>query len=102
MCILFAHLVVQGIRSLVMTIMNGWKFQCANTTCLLIATVSASNIRNCQTACLAQAQCQAASFQQLTSSCKLLSNVPNQNNNMSADSAIVSMIVMSGTRVPSG
>ena len=58
-----------------MSIMTGWQFQCTNTTCLPFITVTTSSIRECQFTCLAQVQCQAASFQQTTSSCKLFANI---------------------------
>jgi len=82
--------------------MNGWQFQCANTTCLPFITVAALSLRSCQINCVAQVQCQAASFQQATSSCKLFANIQNQNGNMFADVETITMIVMSGTRMPPG
>ncbi len=85
-----------------MSIMTGWQFQCTNTTCLPFFTVTTSDIRECQLACLAQVQCQAASFQQTTSSCKLFANIQNQNGNMFADVDTITMIVMSETRMPPG
>jgi hypothetical protein len=85
-----------------MSIMSGWQFQCTNTTCLPFVTVTTSDIRDCQLTCLAQVQCQAASFQQTTSSCKLFTNIQNQNGNMFADVETVTMIVMSETQMPLG
>ena len=85
-----------------MSIMTGWEFQCANTTCLPFVTVPTSSTRDCQLTCLAQVQCQAASFQQTTSSCKLFANIQNQNDNLFADVETITMIVMSGTRMPPG
>ena len=100
--VLIGSLVAQDIRSLKMSIMTGWQFQCANTTCLPFVTVTEPSIRDCQITCLAQVQCQAASFQQTTSSCKLFVNIQNQNGNMFADVETVTMIVISGTRMPLG
>jgi hypothetical protein len=85
-----------------MSIMTGWQFQCVNTTCLPFVAATASSLRKCQITCLAQVQCQAASFQQATSNCKLFANIQNQIGNMFADVEIVTMIVMSGTRMPPG
>jgi hypothetical protein len=85
-----------------MSIMTGWQFQCVNTTCLPFVTFDASDVRECQIACLAQAQCQAASFQQSTAICKLFSSIQNQSNNLIAQMETVTMIVMTETRIPSG
>jgi hypothetical protein len=99
---LIAQSVTQDIRSFSMSKMTGWQFQCATTTCLPFVTVTVSRICDCQTACLAQVQCQAASFQQSTSNCELFTNIKNQDENMSADVETVTMIVISGTRMPPG
>jgi len=99
---LIAQSVTQDIRSFSMSIMTGWQFQCATTTCLPFVTVTVSSISECQTTCLAQVQCQAASFQQSTSNCELFTDRRNQDENMSADVETVTMIVISGTRMPPG
>ncbi len=100
--ILITKSVAQDTRSFSMSIMTGWQFQCATTTCLPFVTVTVSRISECQTTCLAQVQCQAASFQQSTSNCELFTNIKNQDENMSADVETVTMIVISGTRMPPG
>ncbi len=97
-----AQLVAQDMRSTVMSIMTGWQFQCATTTCLPSVTVVVSSVRRCQMACLAQIQCQAASFQQSTSTCEIFTDIGNQNGNMMAHVETVTMIVNSGTRMPPG
>jgi hypothetical protein len=97
-----ARLVAENMRSFRMSIMTGWQFKCAQTTCLPFASVTTSNVRRCQIACLAQVQCQAVSFQQSTSNCELFANIPNQNGNMVAQVEIVTMIVIDETRMPPG
>lgn len=100
--ILIVWLVAQDIHSFQMSILTGWQFQCANTTCIPFVTTPASSIRACQINCLAQVQCQAASFEQTTSSCELFANIQNQSGNMFANVEITTMIVISGTRMPPG
>ena len=100
--IFITQLVAQDIHSLEMSVAIGWQFQCANTTCLNFANVNASDIRECQLACLAQVQCQATSFQQTISSCQLFSNFSSQNNNLLVDVNTVAMVVLDGTRMSSG
>jgi hypothetical protein len=102
MFILIEQSVAQDMRSTVMSIMTGWQFQCATTTCLPFVTVTVSSVRRCQMACLAQVQCQAASFQQSTSTCELFTDISNQDENMSAHVETVTMIVIYGTRMPPG
>lgn len=99
---LFEQSGTYDIRSFTMSIMTGWKFQCASITCLPFITIHVLNARSCQTSCLAQVQCQAASFEKSISSCELFANVWNQNNNVSADADTITMIVEAGTRMPLG
>ncbi|CAF0780894.1 unnamed protein product [Adineta ricciae] len=84
-----------------MSIMAGWQFQCAATTCLPFSTDIASNIVQCQSNCLAHVQCKAASFHQSNSSCQLFDSMPNQNNSLVLTIGTVAMMVVSGTRIPS-
>jgi len=100
--IFIAQSVAQDTNSFLMSIMPGLQLQCATTTCLPFVAVTVSNIRACQMACLVQVQCQAASFQQSTSTCQLFTDIRNQNDNMLADVETVTMVVIYGTRVPPG
>ncbi|CAF1294801.1 unnamed protein product [Adineta ricciae] len=81
--------------------MDGTQFQCATTTCLPYVTIAVSDILQCQTTCLQQAQCKVASYRQSTSSCQLFTNDVNQGNTLEAAIGIVTMAVISGTRTPS-
>ena len=98
----FEHAVAENTRSITMSIMTGWQFQCANTTCLPFFTITVSSARGCQISCLTQVQCQAAGFQQSASSCQLFTNIQSQYGNMVADAETVIMAVMTGTRMPFG
>ncbi|CAF4132309.1 unnamed protein product [Adineta steineri] len=98
--VLVTQLAAQDIRSVYMSKEVGWQFQCSNTTCLPFATVAVSNIINCQVACLAQVQCNGATFYRSSSNCELFANVSNQNGNLSANMDTVTMIVIDGTRIP--
>ena len=103
--ILFVHIEqynTEDMRSLKMSSMKGWQFQCATTTCLPFNTLTTSNIRRCQMACLAQTQCEAATFQQSTLTCQLFSNIQSQLGNMLANVDTMTMIVKFGTRIPAG
>ncbi|CAF0726040.1 unnamed protein product [Adineta steineri] len=84
-----------------MSTMNGWQVQCSNTSCLPFTTLIVSNSRRCQMACLAQIQCTVASFHQSNSNCQLFADLSNQNGNMLPNIEIITMIVISGTRIPS-
>ncbi|CAF3702757.1 unnamed protein product, partial [Adineta steineri] len=83
-----------------MSIEAGWQFQCSNTTCLPFATVTVSNIDNCQVACLAQVNCKALTFYRSSSSCELFADISNETGNLSANIDAVTMIAIDGTRIP--
>ncbi|CAF0846744.1 unnamed protein product [Adineta steineri] len=105
-CVLFLFVLIgqsvtQNTNSFTISLIDGWEYQCVNTTCAPFATVVVSNIRMCQVACLNEVQCKAASFHQSTSKCQLFSDIPDENGNMLANMETVTMFVMAQTRMPS-
>ena len=100
--LIFELVVTQNINSVLMTSMDGRQFQCATTTCLPYATVTTPSILQCQTACLQQTQCIAISFRQSISQCQLFTNDIDQNSNLEIDADTVTMMIIPGTRLPSG
>ncbi|UJR12983.1 hypothetical protein I4U23_000009 [Adineta vaga] len=60
-----------------MSIMNGWQFQCATTTCLPFSTVTVSNM-------------------------SIFSDTLDPSTDLQASTGMITMIVKDGTRVPSG
>lgn len=91
-----------NMRSITMSIMNEQRLLCANTTCLPSVICTVSTIRACQIECLANDQCQAASFYPTNFNCTLFYNVFNQTNYMSFQTNVISMIVISQARILSG
>ncbi|CAF4051526.1 unnamed protein product [Adineta steineri] len=106
-CLWFVFMIIiqsvgEDMRSVRMSLMRGSKFQCANTTCLPFINFVTRTILNCQAGCLAVVQCAAASFHRSTSNCELFTDMSNEIANMQADTDIISMIVIAGTRSPPG
>ncbi|CAF1338714.1 unnamed protein product [Adineta steineri] len=99
---IITHSVGQDMRSVRMSSMREWKFHCANTTCLPFLNLITSTIMKCQMACLAQIYCRAASFHRSTSNCELFTDMSNEIAHMVTDIGITTMIVIAGTRSPSG
>ncbi|CAF1054051.1 unnamed protein product [Adineta steineri] len=83
-----------------MSKINGWQFQCANTTCLPFITVTVSNMIKCQTNCLAQIHCRAVTFHKSISTCQLFTDIINQNSNMLTNTDTISATVILQTRIP--
>lgn len=100
--VLNAQSIKEDKRSLEMSVMPDSQFQCVDTTCLPFLVVTVSNILDCQLTCLSQVQCQAASFQQSTSSCKLFTKLQYRNIDMVAAVNTITMMVISETRIPAG
>ena len=100
--VLIVQSFVEGMRSLKMSVMVGRQFQCVNECCAPSVTVSVSNIRRCQMACLARDQCQVANYQQSTSTCQLFSNTLNQAGNLAIDVSTTTIFVILETRISSG
>ncbi|CAF1205397.1 unnamed protein product [Adineta steineri] len=83
-----------------MSKINGWQFQCANTTCLPFITVTLSSMIKCQTNCLSQIHCRAVTFHKSISTCQLFTDIINQNSNMLANTDTISATVILQTRIP--
>ncbi|CAF1027167.1 unnamed protein product [Adineta steineri] len=98
---LIVQSIEENIQSVQMSVMTGYRFSCTNTTCLPFTNTFASYILKCQIACLAETQCQAASFNPSTSNCQLFVNISNQIGNIVPDINTITMITIAGTRVPS-
>ena len=96
------HCISQQIRSLEMTIMDGWQLTCASTTCLPFFTVPTPDVRQCRVTCLSLIQCQAATFQWSTSACALFAYTLNVSIDLSLDGNTTTSIVDMGTRIPPG
>ena len=102
LCGLVSQALGHNMHSFRISIIKGQLFQCANTTCSPSITLAVSSVRSCQIACLNDDSCRAASFQRSTSICELFAYAPNQNESMTTNVEMVTMFVISGTRVPSG
>ncbi|CAF1351345.1 unnamed protein product [Adineta steineri] len=87
-------------RSVKMSLMTGWQFQCPNTSCVPFVTMIVKIFRRCQMACLSEIHCKAATFHQSTSNCELFVNLPDPNGNMLANLDTITMINKDGTRFP--
>ncbi|CAF1438299.1 unnamed protein product [Adineta ricciae] len=84
-----------------MSVSIGRRFQCANTSCLPFRTSIVSEVLNCQTNCLTETYCKAASFSTITFGCDLFDNILDHKADLLADVNTISMIVVGGTRIPS-
>ena len=100
--VLVEQTTTQNIRSAQMTLINGQQMMCANTTCLPFSTVIVSGVLQCQMNCLIQTECKTASFHRLFFNCTLFAYKPNVNETIFVDMNIVLMVVVDGTRIPSG
>ncbi|CAF4178954.1 unnamed protein product, partial [Adineta steineri] len=90
----------EDMRLFRMSKINGWQFQCANTTCLPFVSIVVSNMIKCQTNCLAQIHCRAVTFHKSISTCQLFNDIINQNSNMLANTDTISATVILQTRIP--
>ena len=92
----------QDSRSVAMTKMVGWQFQCVSTTCMPLRTFTMWTLLNCQTACLFNAQCQAVNFHASSSICALFGTITSPMENIVSDADTITAIIIAGTRIPPG
>lgn len=100
--LLISQTFAQDTQWFTMTKMAGWQFNCVNTTCAPFYAVTPSTMGSCQRACLSQIQCKALGFRATSRTCTLLNDIPYPAKNMSYDADTTTMIVIAGTRMPSG
>ncbi|UJR19988.1 hypothetical protein I4U23_023122 [Adineta vaga] len=89
-------------QSLLMTLIVGQKFQCAQTTCFPFLSLTTANIRNCQIKCLVYTQCKAVTFHESTLNCELFINISDQIGNMLSDTDVITTITIDETRYLDG
>lgn len=96
------RIVAQNQRSMRMALSKGQRFQCATTSCLPFMTLSAADTFKCQMKCLDHTYCRAAIFQSSNFSCQLFANNVDSNTNLEANLESITMMVITGTRIPPG
>ncbi|CAF4250860.1 unnamed protein product, partial [Adineta steineri] len=75
------------------------KYQCNNLGCSSSIIDPASSLRDCQFACLADAQCRTITFDENSNQCELFSDIPSQYGNLLAQSGVITMTVIDDRQV---
>ncbi|CAF3887876.1 unnamed protein product [Adineta steineri] len=81
-------------RSMMLSRFIDIKYQCNNTGCSSSIIDPASSLRDCQFACLADAQCRTVTFDENSNHCELFSDIPSQYGNLLAQSGVITMTVI--------
>lgn len=87
-------------RSLRLSIVDNYEFNCANTYCLPYFNSTEVNVRRCQIRCLADIQCRAAIYYRSMSTCKLFMYQMDPMTNMMMNMNSTALLVIGGTRNP--
>ncbi|CAF1420344.1 unnamed protein product, partial [Adineta ricciae] len=98
--VFFKQTIESDIRSVRMSSVVNFTFQCAKTTCAPFVNLAKSNIRQCEMSCLGQLGCKAITYRSVSLNCQLFDNSINQNGNMSFEMNVVTMSVILGTKFP--
>lgn len=89
-------------RSIMMSIFNDQKYQCADQSCISIQHGTVSSLHHCQTLCLAHASCFGLLFEKSTKICKLYDESLKLNNTLIPAPDAVAMLVTLDERSISG
>lgn len=92
----------QNVRSMMMKILANSKFQCLNSTCQPFDIITTSNVFTCQLACLTEEKCRTVNFIELSNRCELFAEAPSTCGFLLPDLNTQAMVLISGTRIPSG
>lgn len=94
------NIIQANMRDFKMSIFDGKRHSCLNTSCSSIYNETVKNILQCQTNCLADERCLAVNYHKATKRCELFLNLPSEP--LIADQYATAMIVASGTRTLAG
>ncbi|CAF1480985.1 unnamed protein product [Adineta steineri] len=86
-------------RSMMLSRFIDIKYQCNNLGCSSSIVDPASSLRDCQFACLADAQCRTVTFDENSNHCELFSDIPSQYGNLLAQSGVITMTVIDDRQV---
>lgn len=70
------------------------KYQCNSPGCSPQTIVFTLSLRDCQIACLTDAQCRTASFSQSINQCELFADIAGQYGTLLAEANVVTMIAI--------
>lgn len=94
--ILIVHSISQDIRSLELTEIIDFKYQC-NSPCGLLSTiVPVLSLRDCHIACLANTQCRTANFSQYINQCELFATILGHYGTLLAEVNVITRMVIDG------
>ena len=74
-----------------MSKMNDVQYQCTNPGCSSSNIVFAANLKRCEMACLADANCRTVTFDQSNNQCQLFPDIPSQYGSMVTQPGVVTL-----------
>ncbi len=78
-------------NTLMLSIMNDVRYQCISQGCSSPIIMSVSNVRACQIACLMDANCRTATFDQSMNQCELSPDIPSEYGSMISQADVVTL-----------
>ncbi len=78
-------------NTLMLSIMNDVRYQCISPGCSSPIIMSVSNLKSCQIACLMDANCRTATFDQSINQCELSPDIPSEYGSMIAQAGVVTL-----------
>ncbi|UJR11090.1 hypothetical protein I4U23_015272 [Adineta vaga] len=76
------------------------KYECNDSDCSSSKTVSVSDLRHCEIACLVDITCRTLTYDQSNNACQLFVDSPNERGNMLAQTDILTLIVLDNRPAP--
>ncbi len=74
-----------------LSIMNDVQYQCIDPGCSSSIIMSVSSVRACQIACLMDANCRTATFDQSINECELSPDIPSEYGSMISQADVVTL-----------
>jgi hypothetical protein len=78
-------------NTLMLSIMNDVRYQCVDPGCSSPIIMSVSNLKSCQIACLMDANCRTATFDQSMNQCELSPDIPSEYGTMISQAGVVTL-----------
>jgi len=89
----------QNIRTLFLSKMNDVQYQCVDPGCSSATSITVANLRDCEVACLSNADCLTATYDQFNSECGLFADIPSQYGTIVSQAGVVTLMAIDGRQL---
>ncbi len=96
---IIVQLASQNIRTLLLSKINDVQYQCVDPGCSSATSITVTNLRDCEIACLSNMNCRTATYDQSNSECGLFADIPSQYGTIVPQAGVVTLMAIDGRQL---